>query len=178
MPCRTPHDFCEMACNSGRGSFPAPTMSRSITNLGIALSSGLAVRACTTHDLCKVEVCASGCLEAKALASRLRARNVRDRCPVSTRARQPAVHPEARVAGPNDRLVTMLNADLVENPRDVIANRFFRETERAGNLRIVEALGDSIKDSALAWGEVIERQLIAGKSGRRGGFGEKPPHLT
>src|SRR5215472_7763002 len=36
MLCKTLHDFCEMACNSGRGSFPAPAISRSITNFGIA----------------------------------------------------------------------------------------------------------------------------------------------
>src|SRR5262245_8832840 len=41
MLCSTLHDFCEIACSSGRASFPAPTIFRSMTNLGIALSLGL-----------------------------------------------------------------------------------------------------------------------------------------
>src|SRR5262245_44327482 len=41
MPCRTLHDFCEIACSSCRASVPAPTIVRSITTLGIALSLGL-----------------------------------------------------------------------------------------------------------------------------------------
>jgi hypothetical protein len=33
---RTPQDFCEIACSSGFGSFPAQVISRSMTNFGIA----------------------------------------------------------------------------------------------------------------------------------------------
>src|SRR4029078_9506385 len=32
---RTPQDFCEIACNSCRGNFPAPVSSRSMTNFGM-----------------------------------------------------------------------------------------------------------------------------------------------
>src|SRR5262245_47254393 len=48
MPCSTPHDFCEMACNSCGGSLPAPTSSRSMTNLGMTFPPA---RACTMHGL-------------------------------------------------------------------------------------------------------------------------------
>src|SRR5688572_30266523 len=35
----TPHDFCEIPCNSAGDSFPAPGRSRSITNFGISSSA-------------------------------------------------------------------------------------------------------------------------------------------
>ena len=39
MDCRTPQDFCEMACRSCGESLPAPGMSRSMTNLGMVVFS-------------------------------------------------------------------------------------------------------------------------------------------
>ena len=57
--------------------------------------------------------------------------------------------PEARFTGKHDRLIAMFDANLVEDPGDVIADRFFRESKRCGELRIVEALGDAFQNGPL-----------------------------
>ena len=52
----------------------------------------------------------------------------------------------------------MFDADLVEHPRDVVANRLFRQPERCGDLRIVETLSNTFEYGAFARRQLIERQ--------------------
>ena len=54
MLCRTLRGSGGQACSSCRGNFPAPTISRSMTNLGIALSLGClrALRCVPRHERC------------------------------------------------------------------------------------------------------------------------------
>src|ERR1700681_3436327 len=95
----------------------------------------------------------------------------------AARAAQPPVYPEARVAGPHNGLVPMFNGNLIEDPCDVVANRLYGKSERGGDLRIVEALGDPFQHGALTRREFIERQrLVAGSGVVR--LGKKPPRLV
>src|SRR5882724_6132202 len=86
-------------------------------------------------------------------SARLRVR-IRDQSPDSVRLGQAAGSSEARLAGEDDGLIAMLDADLFKKPRDVIANRFLRKAQRRGDRRVVEAAGDPFKDRELAWREL------------------------
>src|ERR1700692_3454743 len=126
MPCSTLHDFCEMACSSLFGMFPAPTISRSITNLGMIfflwpwLSCIRYARSMRSLSLPKSDV-----LRPKPRRDEWQAGNARDKCPASTRADAPFRGPEACFAGPHNGLVPMFNANLIEDPCDVVANRLY-----------------------------------------------------
>ena len=56
---------------------------------------------------------------------------------------------QARFAREHDSLATLLEAKLVENSSNVVANRFLRKPERRGDLGVVETLGDAFKHSTL-----------------------------
>src|SRR5579863_389787 len=156
MPCKTPHDFCEIACSSGCGSFPAPAISRSITNLGIALSSSSDMHRAWPAQ--KAKVANIYVLRRMSRHCNLQRRTIRDQCPGLTSAGQPAVHPEACITREHNSLVTVSYTDLVEYVRDVVANGFFRKPERGGNLRIIESSCDGFEDGSLARRERVERQ--------------------
>jgi hypothetical protein len=66
MLCKTLHDLCEIACSSCRGSFPAPTISRSTMNLGIAPSFGLAAGRAGCTSCRDLEAGEGICIEANA----------------------------------------------------------------------------------------------------------------
>ena len=86
------------------------------------------------------------------------ARGIRDKCPVSALVDEPAGSPEARVAGKHDGLISMLDANLVEDPGNMIADRFLRQAKRSGDLRVAEAFGDAFQNGALTRGELAKRQ--------------------
>jgi hypothetical protein len=50
----------------------------------------------------------------------------RDKCPASARVDEPAGLAEPGVTGEHDRLITVFDANLVEDPRDMIADGLFR----------------------------------------------------
>src|SRR4029450_7697144 len=58
----------------------------------------------------------------------------------------------------------MFDADLVKDPRDVVANSLLRGLQRCGNRGVIETLGNSVKDSALTRGKRVERQGTTGTS--------------
>src|SRR5438132_1547186 len=58
----------------------------------------------------------------------------RDKCPASAPIDEPARSPEARVAGKHNGLITMLDADLVVDPGDMVAISLLREPQRRGDL--------------------------------------------
>ena len=64
---------------------------------------------------------------------------------------EPAASAEARFTRKHDRLTTLLNAEFVEHPSNVVANRFLREPKGRGDFEIVETLGDTFKHSTLTW---------------------------
>src|SRR5271170_6762823 len=78
----------------------------------------------------------------------------------SARAGQPAVYAEAGVAGSHNGLVPMFKTNLIEHPCDMVASRFYRKSERCGDLRVVETLGDPFQHGALTRREFIERQCV------------------
>src|SRR5215472_14737535 len=90
---------------------------------------------------------------------------------------EPAGPTETRFASEHDGLTTLLDAKLVENPGNVVANRFLRQPEGYGDLRIVEALGDAFKHSTLTRSKFVERQRSAAGGAGAPRFGEKPSHL-
>src|SRR4029078_9654637 len=96
----------------------------------------------------------------------------RDNCPGSVAA----VHAKARFARPHDRLITMLDADLVEDGGNVIAHGFLGQFQRRGDLGIVEPAGDGIEYRALARRKLVERQRGGGGCSERGL--QKRPHLA
>src|SRR5262249_61939117 len=65
---------------------------------------------------------------------------------------------EAGLAGQHDGLIAVLDADLVEDPGDVVAHRLLREPQRGGDLRVAETLGDAFEHGTLARRELLERQ--------------------
>src|SRR5262245_17808177 len=83
MLCRTLHDFCEIACSSCRGSFPAPTIVRSMTNLGIALSLGLVSGMRDAGPAARVRRAKPFVLRRKPRRGGLAASRIRDKCPAS-----------------------------------------------------------------------------------------------
>src|SRR5262245_25817205 len=124
MLCNTLYDFCEIACSSCRGSFLAPTIGRSMTNLGIALFLRSGMR-----DACP----AAKLRQAKPLVLRRMPRDagraaalIRDKCPASALLDEADGPAETDLAGKHDGLITVLDAELVEHPGDVVANRFPR----------------------------------------------------
>src|SRR6266436_1466174 len=93
-------------------------------------------------------------------------------------AGQPAVGAEACFPGQHDCLVTVLDANLVEDPCNMVSDGFFRNAKRCRQLRIVHAFGNSFEDRKLARREFVERQLVAAGGDRGRGFCEKAPDLT
>src|SRR3954469_7041799 len=83
---------------------------------------------------------------------------------------------ESRVTGQDYGLIAVLDPDLVEDPRDVIANGFFRQPKRIRDLRIVEAFGDAFEHGPLARRELVDRQRIPARRDIAR-FGEKAAHL-
>src|SRR4249920_2751368 len=114
MLCNTLHDFCEIACSSCRGSFPTPTISRSITNFGIVFSLDSAVGHAKRGPCEHSEASDGTCIEANAPTRVRYARRSRDKSPGLAGTDKPAGAPEARVAGPDNGLIAVLHADLVE----------------------------------------------------------------
>src|SRR6516225_7671290 len=90
---------------------------------------------------------------------------------------EPAGPAETRFTSEHDGLRTLLDAKLVENSGNVIANCFLRESEGCGDLRVVKPLGDAFKHSTLTRSKFIERQCIAAGDADAPRFGEKPSHL-
>src|SRR5262245_22070210 len=90
---------------------------------------------------------------------------------------EPAAPTEARFTSKHDGLTTLFNAKFVENPSNVVANRFLRKQEGGNNLRVVETLGDAFKHSTLTHSEFVEPQRIASGTVHTIGFGEKASHL-
>src|SRR5262245_36360696 len=161
MLCKTLHDLCEIACSSCRGSFPAPTISRSITNFGIAFSS-VWCGACRCTPCRETEADAAVCIEANAPMQRSEIRGAPGtNVPGSAWLDEPAGLAETRLAGKHDGLITVLDAKLVEHPGNVVANGLLREPERRRDLRVVEALGDTFEHRTLARGQFLERQRLA-----------------
>src|SRR6185295_3408869 len=74
---------------------------------------------------------------------------------------EPAGPAEARFSSEHDSLTTLLNAKLIENPGDVVADRFPRQLEGRGNLRVVKTLSDTFEHRTLAGSKFVERQCIA-----------------
>jgi len=56
---------------------------------------------------------------------------------------------EACFPGQHDCLVTVLDANLVEDPCNMVSNGFFRNAKRCRQLRIVHAFGNSFEDRKL-----------------------------
>src|SRR5581483_9685674 len=98
----------------------------------------------------------------------------RDGCPGSASAER-AVEAEPGLACAHDRLVTVFDADLVENARDVVAHRLLGQLQGGGNLAIVEAAGNAFEHRTLACRELVERQGAAGRDLR---LRQKFPHLA
>src|SRR6476660_5863484 len=90
---------------------------------------------------------------------------------------EPVGPAEARFSSEHDGLTTLLNAKLVENPGNVVADRFLRELEGCGNLRVVETLSDAFKHGALAQSKFVERQWIAVGDTHALRLGEKVSHM-
>src|SRR6187402_2547433 len=57
---------------------------------------------------------------------------------------------EAGVAGEHDRLRAVLDLELGEDVRDVVAHGLLGEAERRGDLGVVAALGDQLHQLVLA----------------------------
>src|SRR5262245_66658050 len=91
---------------------------------------------------------------------------------------EPAGPAETRFAGKHDGLITVLDAELVEHPGDVVANGFLRKPERHRDLRVVEALGDTFEHRPLARGQLIERQSRTAGRGGPARVGEYRPQLV
>src|SRR5262245_49300436 len=157
MLCSTLHDFCEIACSSCRASFPAPMIFRSMTNLGIALSLGLVWGMRDAGPAARLRRAKPLVLRQMPRRAGGAAPRVRDKCPVSI-PDEAFGPPETGLAGQHDGLIAVLDTNLVEHPRDVVAHRLLREPERGGDLGIVEALGDAFEHRALARSQLIERQ--------------------
>ena len=87
-------------------------------------------RSLTGREPCR-HLAASGgrCIEANPLAGQLIASRIRDKSPASTPVDIPAGPAEAGFAGKHDGLITVFDANFVEDPRDVIANRFLRKLQ-------------------------------------------------
>src|SRR5262249_50096272 len=83
----------------------------------------------------------------------------RDKCPESASVDEPARSAKACFACNHDGLIAMLDRDLIEHPRDVVANGLLREPKRCGYLGIVQALGNAFEDCALARGELAKREV-------------------
>src|SRR5687768_1783666 len=64
--------------------------------------------------------------------------------------------PEPRLARGDDRLGAVLDLDLVEDARDVVADGLVGQAQARGDLGIVEALRDELEDIALARRELGE----------------------
>ena len=90
---------------------------------------------------------------------------------------EPAGPAEARFSSEHDRLTTLLNAKLIENPGNVVADRFLRELEESGDLRVVESLSDTLKHRTLAGSKFVERQCIAVGDADPPAFCKKVAHL-
>src|SRR6202030_1905477 len=67
------------------------------------------------------------------------ATGIRDNCPVSALVDEPGGSPEARFACQHDGLISMFDANLVEDPGYIITDRFLRQAKRSGDLRVAEA---------------------------------------
>jgi len=115
---------------------PAPVSSRSITNLGILLSSGWA-RAHAALSRSRMRCRDAPVVRRKPSPGDFARGRDRDSCP-GLNGQPPRAKPG--VAGAYDRLVAMLDLNLVEDPRDVIADRLLRQAERACDLGVVEPL--------------------------------------
>src|SRR4029079_577873 len=140
----TPHDFCEIACSSCRGSLPAPVSSRSITNFGMDFPPVSA-----THDALHdrtLEAPPHRVLRQGPQESPIFRVKKRDSCPGS----MAVVLADARFARPYDRLVAVLDADLVEDAGDVVAHGLFGQFQGSRDLGIVEPAGDAVEHRALA----------------------------
>src|SRR5687768_10211567 len=84
---------------------------------------------------------------------------------------------ESRFAREDDRLIALLDADLVEDACDVVAHGFLRQAERFRDLGVVLPAGDAFEHVALLWRKVGKRQHAA-RPGRRGGrLGEEALRL-
>src|SRR5204863_7759272 len=75
---------------------------------------------------------------------------------------------EARFAGTHDRLGSIGDAELVEDVRDVVADRLVADAEPGPDLGVRAALGDQLEDLVLAVGELRKR-----RGRRRPGRGEE-----
>lgn len=90
---------------------------------------------------------------------------------------EPAGPAEARFSSEHDGLTTLLNAKLIENPGNVVADRFLRELEGCGNLRVVKTLSNTFQHRTLAGSKFVEWQCIAVGDTHAFRFGEKLSHL-
>jgi hypothetical protein len=119
------------------GNFPAPAMSRSITNLGISVSSlafGTPAGAPCGGRLRLVDCPVLRRRPRREYSETSRSGTI---VPVLRQLLEPLTHAVPGVAGAHDRLIAVFDADFVEHARDVVADGFFRESERGCGLRIV-----------------------------------------
>jgi hypothetical protein len=77
-------------------------------------------------------------------------RPIRDKSPASMPVDEPSGPAEAGFAGKHDGLITVLDANLVEHPCNMISNRFFREPKRCGDLGVVQTRSNPFEHGALA----------------------------
>lgn len=84
---------------------------------------------------------------------------------------------EARITRKHDRLIAVFDANLVEDSTDMIADGLCRQTKRTGDLRIIEAFGDTFKHCPFARRQFIQWQSFRGGHARTARLSEKPPHL-
>ena len=117
------------------------------------------------RTLCRHTEAGKGrCIEASVPTRFRGCAGVRDKCPVSTRVGEPAGPAETRVTGKHDRLITVFDANLLEDPGDMIADRFLRELKRPGDLRIIEALGNALEHGPFAQRQLVKWQSVAGRA--------------
>src|SRR5579872_3618984 len=138
MLCNTPHDFREIACSSSQGSLPAPVSSRSITNLGMC-PLHLLTRARFARSYGKMRIKTSPVVGRRSRSDKLIFLGAGTAVPASTST---GAGSESGIAGAHNRLIPVLDLNLVEHPGDMIAHGFFRQAESGGDLAVIEPVGD------------------------------------
>src|SRR5262245_42421534 len=82
-----------------------------------------------------------------------------------SRCRRRPFQAEARFTRPHDRLIAVLDTNLVELTRDVVPEGFLRYGKHDGDLVTVETLSDRIQHVALPRGKLAERQGVPRRTG-------------
>ena len=69
----------------------------------------------------------------------------RDKCPASAPTGELAAPPSPASRAMHDGLIAVLDPNLVEDPGNVIADRFLRKPKKSCDLRVIESLGDAVR---------------------------------